>query len=378
MDQQTNLLMNISVLYRSTQKYYDRNLQDLHLTYAQIPILIMIYENEGISMRDISQIGVYDKGTISKSVKHLEQQGFICVRSSKVDKRNKELYTSDFAKQSMAQVYSIRRDWWQHLMQGIDDVSFRQFLPSYDRMANNAKEYAESIASQLPFFHWQKVSLTHYPHKLSTVLYTAGSNFRCPFDRYPELIFIQEGMKELSRQEIIEYLENRRNVLEAVCIAGGEPMMDPRLSDFLALIKSMGYFVKVTTNGSFPDRLETLIQKKCIDFVSLDIKNSPGQYAKSIGMEHFDIQPIEKTLNILRKDFIDYQIELYLNQEYHTMASLKSLAKWLSGMKKIVLHTDIESLPTVSKQLHNFNPIQIDKIVQLFQEQKLEVEVQAK
>ena len=32
-----------------------------------------------------------------------------------------------------------------------------------------------------------------------------------------------------------------------------------------------------------------------------------------------------------------YQIELYLNQEYHTMASLKSLAKWLSGMKKIVL-----------------------------------------
>lgn len=378
MDQQTDLLMNISVMYRSTQKYYDRNLQDLHLTYAQLPILIMIYENEGISMREISKIGVYDKGTISKSVKHLEQQGFIFVQSSKVDKRNKELYTSDFAKQSMAKVYSIRRDWWQRLIQGVNDAVFKQFLPSYDRMANNAKEYAESISSQLPFFHWQKVSLTHYPHKISTVLYTAGSNFRCPFDQYPELIFIQEGMKELPRNEIIEYLEKRMDVLEAVCIEGGEPLMDPRLFDFVTLIKQMGYSIKVTTNGSFPDQLETLIQKKLIDFVSLDIKNSPGQYAKSIGMAHFDIHPIEKTLDILKKGAIPYQIELYLNQEYHTMASLKSLAKWLSGMKKIILHTNIESLPTLSKQLHNFDSTQINKISQFFREENIEVEVQAK
>ena len=59
------------------------------------------------------------------------------------------------------------------------------------------------------------------------------------------------------------------------------------------------------------------------------------------------------------------------------MASLKSLAKWLSGMKKIILHTNIESLPTLSKQLHNFDPTQINKISQIFRDENLEVEVQA-
>ena len=92
MDRQTDFLLNISVLYRSTQKYYDRMLQSIQLTYAQLPILIMIFEQEGITMRQIAESGVYDKGTISKNVKHLEQEGYILIQPSKQDKRNKELY----------------------------------------------------------------------------------------------------------------------------------------------------------------------------------------------------------------------------------------------------------------------------------------------
>lgn len=56
MEKQNDLLMDSSILYRSTQKYYDKMLQDLNLSYAQLPILIEIYENEGISSNKLYRL----------------------------------------------------------------------------------------------------------------------------------------------------------------------------------------------------------------------------------------------------------------------------------------------------------------------------------
>ena len=73
MARQNDLLMDISILYRSTQKYYDKKLANLSLTYAQLPILIAIYEEEGISMQKIALDGGYDKGTITKKCSKIGQ-----------------------------------------------------------------------------------------------------------------------------------------------------------------------------------------------------------------------------------------------------------------------------------------------------------------
>ena len=51
MNNHEDLLMDISILYRSTQKYYDRKLEPFHLTYAQLPILLFIFEQEGITCK---------------------------------------------------------------------------------------------------------------------------------------------------------------------------------------------------------------------------------------------------------------------------------------------------------------------------------------
>ena len=72
MNNHEDLLMDISILYRSTQKYYDRKLEPFHLTYAQLPILLFIFEQEGITMQNIVEKGSYDKGTVTKNIKKLE------------------------------------------------------------------------------------------------------------------------------------------------------------------------------------------------------------------------------------------------------------------------------------------------------------------
>ena len=104
MARQNDLLMDISILYRSTQKYYDKKLANLSLTYAQLPILIAIYEEEGISMQKIALDGGYDKGTITKNVQKLVNLGYVIVQSSIKDKRAKELYTTDKTKEVMNQI----------------------------------------------------------------------------------------------------------------------------------------------------------------------------------------------------------------------------------------------------------------------------------
>ncbi len=355
MDKQSDLLMNLSVLYRSTQKYYDRMLQSIQLTYAQLPILIMIFEQEGISSNEIVSHGVYDKGTISKTVKHLEQQGFIYSVKNEEDKRNKNLYTTDYAKQIMSMVYDIRRDWWHHLIADVDEENFEHFLKSYEQMTLNARAYADSQPTDIHFFQWQKVSLSAFDNHVSTVLYTGGDNFRCPYYTHPELVFVQEDLEEIDLDKIRSYLEQRKGILEAVCIEGGEPLMNPKLEYFLEYVKGLGYKTKVRTNGTFPDNLKKYMDKGLIDFVSLDIKNGPKDYSKCIGMEGFDVKPIEQSISLLMNGDVDYQVEIQLVKGYHTKESMTQCAQWIKGVKKVVVHTDIDGTKTIVPGLEPLN-----------------------
>ena len=363
MDKQSDLLMNLSVLYRSTQKYYDRMLPSIDLTYAQLPVLILIYEQEGISSNEIASHGVYDKGTISKTVKHLEQHGFIYSVKNEEDKRNKNLYTTDYAKQIMSMVYDIRRDWWHHLIADVNPEHFDYFLECYDQMSRNAKAYADSEPTDIHFFDWQKVSLSSYQDHVSTVLYTAGDNFRCPYYTRPELVFVQEDLEEIPLDTIKTYLKQRQGILEAVCIEGGEPFMNNKLEYFLEYVKALGYKTKVHTNGTFPEALKRYIDKGLLDFVSLELKNGPKEYAKCIGMEGFDVSPITKSLSILQQSGIDYQTEIYLVKGYHSQASIAHLTKWIEGVKKIVVHTQIDGSKTIIPGLLPLEKDQLEKCI---------------
>ena len=136
----TDLLLDISILYRSTQKYYDKMLQSLSLTYAQLPILILIYEHEGISLQQIAYEGGYDKGTITKQVQKLQEMGYIRVQSSQRDKRAKELYTTQNARSIMNKIYGIRASWWQHISASIPENDMQKFSTFYKTMVVSARE----------------------------------------------------------------------------------------------------------------------------------------------------------------------------------------------------------------------------------------------
>lgn len=365
MSNQSDLLLDVSILYRSTQKYYDRMLQKLHMTYAQLPILIMIYEQEGITMQQIANQGVYDKGTISKNVKNLQTMGFIRTQESKKDKRNKELYTTDQAKQIMFHVYGIRRDWWHHLTKDIQTDELDHFISLYQTMAENARRYANTETHPIHFYQWQKVSLDAYPDQVATVLSTGGCNFRCPACVKSDLVFLQESTQEIPMDDVIDYLNKRRGIIQAVSIEGGEPLMQDGIAYFLRQVKTMGYKVKISTNGSFPDRLKELVNEQLVDYVSMRIKNGPRHYGKAIGMDTHDVSDIQESAEFLIHGSVDYEFWWQPIKEFHNEKEIQEIAQWLQGAKRLVVAPLPAGARMIQPDLHGLPAEQIKQAIEI-------------
>jgi pyruvate formate lyase activating enzyme len=121
-----------------------------------------------------------------------------------------------------------------------------------------------------------KTSLIDYPGAVAAALFTCGCNLRCPYCHNPALVEGPVPENMLPADEVLRFLHTRRKVLEGVCISGGEPLLHAELPDFIREVRSLGYKVKIDTNGSMPDTLKAL----AVDYIAMDIKTAPEKYAE--------------------------------------------------------------------------------------------------
>lgn len=127
----------------------------------------------------------------------------------------------------------------------------------------------------------QKVSMIDYPGKLSAVIFMSGCNFRCPYCHNPELAR-GETRDKISERDVLAYLDARRGLLDGVVLTGGEPTLQKGLPNLCRAAKARGYAVKLDTNGSFPEVLQTLFREDLVDYVAMDVKTDPDHYAPAL------------------------------------------------------------------------------------------------
>ena len=108
----------------------------------------------------------------------------------------------------------------------------------------------------------QKTTLIDFPGRVGCTLFTDGCNFRCGFCQNPDLIISNPRLPVIPEKEIFAFLESRKKWLNGVCITGGEPTLQKDLPEFCRKIKSMGFEVKLDSNGSNPETLKKLIKEK--------------------------------------------------------------------------------------------------------------------
>lgn len=115
----------------------------------------------------------------------------------------------------------------------------------------------------------EKFSIVDFPNKMASVVFMQGCPWRCPFCHNT---FLQDlnGKTDIVWQKYIDFLEQRKGVLDAVVFSGGEPLVQEGLVDAIKEVKSMGYEIGLHTGGYRPKFFKDVLD--LVDWVGFDVK----------------------------------------------------------------------------------------------------------
>ena len=365
METNENFLVNISVLYRNIMKYFDHVLSTYEIGSGQIIFLIYINENEGCTMQDVTLVSEVDKGTTTKSINRLIDQGYVQVKQDTHDKRIKRLYTTNEAIRVMNEIYKYRNVCRNSLAKDVDFDTFSKILSGVTVNSRQNLESTEPYAS-LKIGGLLKTTLLDYPGKVAATIFTSGCTFKCPFCHNKDLVYIPEDYKALDVEDVLAFLEKRKNILDGVCISGGEPLMQKELLPFLQAVKALGYQVKLDVTGHFVERLKQLVDLHLVDYIAMDVKNTKEKYAMTVGSdkESFSVVDIENCMQYVKNCGVSYEFRTTVVKELHTKEDMLSIAKWIGKCDAWYLQQFRDSENCIKRGFHAYNVEQMQEILE--------------
>lgn len=207
----------------------------------------------------------------------------------------------------------------------------------------------------------QKLTLLDYPEKVACTVFTGGCNLRCPFCHNASLVLGTQGAEEIPQDSLFAFLKKRSGLLDGVCVSGGEPLLQPDLADFLQQVRELGYSVKLDTNGCFPERLRELVKRGLVDYVAMDVKNSPGHYAETVGVPGFDFSPVRQSMDFLLTGAVDYEFRTTVVKGLHNEERLRGAAEAIRGAKRYFLQKFVDSGDLVGSGMSAFSDGEMEK-----------------
>ncbi|MBQ7542346.1 MAG: anaerobic ribonucleoside-triphosphate reductase activating protein [Clostridia bacterium] len=202
----------------------------------------------------------------------------------------------------------------------------------------------------------QKLTLLDFPERVACTVFLGGCNLRCPFCHNSVLVFPEPEDETMQEDEFFRFLEKRKGVLDGVAITGGEPLLTADVLPFIERVKAMGYAVKLDTNGSFPARLRELAEAGLVDYVAMDIKNSPEKYAVTCGLPMFDLSKVRQSAAFLKEGNIPYEFRTTVVDEFHEAADMEAIGRWIAGARAYYLQNFVDSGACIRDGLHAKSP----------------------
>ena len=193
----------------------------------------------------------------------------------------------------------------------------------------------------------QRLTLIDYPQEMACIVFTRGCNFRCGYCHNASLVVGEKGSdgnglaQTIDEQEVLAFLEKRKNILSGVVVSGGEPLLSDGIEQFIERVKALGYLVKLDTNGTSPEKLKRLIEKDLIDYVAMDIKNSPQKYAQTVGVANLDLSSIDESIKIIMNSekLKNYEFRTTVVGPYFEVSDFDEIGKWINGAKAYYLQS---------------------------------------
>ncbi len=187
---------------------------------------------------------------------------------------------------------------------------------------------------------FDQMSLVDWDGMVATTLYTSGCNFRCPYCHNSGLVLFPDQYESIPVDEILDYVREHNDFIDGVVITGGEPCIHSNIGGFIKQLREVGVRVKLDTNGSFPDLLESLIDKELLDYVAMDVK-APldfDSYSKSAGItDRRTFEKVRDSIDLLMEGRVDYEFRMTVVPALHRASDLLRVAEQIRGARRFVL-----------------------------------------
>ena len=207
-----------------------------------------------------------------------------------------------------------------------------------------------------------KLSLLDYEDKVSVVLFSQACNMRCPFCHNGEAVLGASKEDEIDFNEILDFLKTRRGLIDAVVFTGGEPTLENDLKVKIKAVRDLGFLIKLDTNGTNPEIVESLLDEGLVDYVAMDIKNCPSLYAETVGLKYINIENIKKSISIIMKKAPDYEFRTTLVKEFHEKMDYQEFLNLIKGAKRLYLQKFVDREGCIKKGLHDVDEVEASKL----------------
>lgn len=115
----------ISIIYREHAKYLNEIVKQEDLSFGLYPLLIKIYNNEGIIQEQLAQNFHLNESTITRNLKKLEDKGFI---ERIPEKRTKVIKTTEKGRITAQKVMNLDEIWDEKIKNIIGNEEYNTFL----------------------------------------------------------------------------------------------------------------------------------------------------------------------------------------------------------------------------------------------------------
>ncbi len=210
-----------------------------------------------------------------------------------------------------------------------------------------------------------ETSFLDWKDHLSSVIFTGGCNFRCPFCHNSDLVLKHRDLLDIPEEQILGHLRKFRKWIDRVVVTGGEPTLQKGLPLFVERLKREGFKVKLDTNGSHPEVVKALAGAGLLDFIAMDIKGPVAAYDRWCGTV-VDCGKIEESIDFVIGGQIDHEFRMTVVPFLHKEADVYEAASRVSRAKRFTVQDFVprNTLNPAFLSLRSFSPDRMTKIRQ--------------
>lgn len=191
-------------------------------------------------------------------------------------------------------------------------------------------------AEKVPIKGFIETSFIDWKGHLSSVIFTGGCNFRCPYCHNSDLVLRPNELEDIPLDYIIKRLKKFKKWVNHIVITGGEPTIHKGLLELIEEIKSLGFNIKLDTNGSNPEMLKELAKRDLLNYIAMDIKGPLDRYSRWCGIE-VDVEKIKESLRFILEGSIDYEFRMTIVPFFHKEKDVYETVKYIKTAKRFYI-----------------------------------------